>query len=67
MSNNIVLSECGYPAVSKYASLAKKERSIISNTGNTKWFEIVEEGEVVGCCGIYLAKYKIRLKGDCVN
>lgn len=66
MSSNIELKECEYLAVSKYASLAKKERSIISKTHNTKWFEIIEEGEAVGCCGIYLAKYKIRLKGDYV-
>jgi hypothetical protein len=63
---NIELKESQYLEVSKYSLLAKKERSIVSNTGNTKWFQIIENGEEIGCCGIYLAKNKIRLKGDYV-
>lgn len=64
--NNRQVKECAFSDVRRFSSLAKKERSIVSETSNTQWFQIIEDGEVVGCCGCYITKKKIRLKGDYV-
>jgi N-acetylglutamate synthase-like GNAT family acetyltransferase len=58
------LIEVQYPEVKQFASRASKERVSISNTNNTLWFHIKDFSDLVGCCGLYLAKKKCRIKGD---
>tara|TARA_B100001142_G_scaffold166671_2_gene166607 strand:- start:1067 stop:1450 length:384 start_codon:yes stop_codon:yes gene_type:complete len=51
-----------YEEVSVFKHLGAKERVSISNTQNTLWFIMQIDGELAGCCGLYLAKAKARLK-----
>lgn len=68
---NLILKEVDYDSVKIYKSRAAKERVSISETNNTLWFEIIkmgyEEHEHMGCCGLYLAKNKCRIKGDWIK
>ena len=58
-----VLQEVSFCFVRKYASLAKKERVGITDTGKTRWFEFFLDGEPIGCCGLIYQGKKVRIKG----
>lgn len=64
---NKTLLEVTYPQVKQFASRASKERVSISDTNNTLWFHILNDEEVIGCCALYTAKKKIRIKGDWIR
>ena len=63
-SGHKALKEVEYMGIKQFKSLASKERVSISNTNNTLWFQLLDQKELVGCCGLYLAKNKCRIKGD---
>ena len=59
------LEETSYQQIRIFKSYGAKERVSISNTGNTKWYCIIDKNRLmVGCCGLYLAAKKCRIKGD---
>ena len=61
------LQEVEFIDVKQFASRGSKERVSISDTNNTLWFHIMNKDEIIGCCGLYLAKKKIRIKGDWIR
>lgn len=61
------LKQVQYQDVKQFASKASRERVSISDTQNTLWFHIIYEAQVIGCCALYLAKKKIRIKGDWIT
>ena len=64
---NRVLQGVDYLDVKQFASRASKERVSISNTNKTLWFHILNKDEVIGCCALYLAANKCRIKGDWIK
>lgn len=64
----IIVQESSYDSIKHFKSAASKERVSISDTNNTLWFEIQKmtymAPKTIGCCGLYLAKNKCRIKGD---
>lgn len=52
-----------YESIKGFRKLAKKDRVSLSETKNTLWFHIKRDEELMGFCGIFLAKNKARLKG----
>lgn len=67
VEGNRSLREVEYEQVKHFASRASKERVSISNTNKTMWFQILNDDEVIGCCALYLAAKKIRIKGDWIK
>lgn len=63
--DEMILEQTSYDMVKIFKSYGSKERVSISNTGNTNWYAICDKNkQMVGCCGLYLAKDKCRIKGD---
>tara|TARA_R100000995_G_scaffold81760_1_gene54858 strand:+ start:845 stop:1267 length:423 start_codon:yes stop_codon:yes gene_type:complete len=58
------LREVSFEIVKRFASKGAKERVSISNTQNTLWFAVSYRNNIIGVCGLYLAKNKCRIKGD---
>ncbi len=71
IKDEILVRECSYDDIKVYKSRAAKERVSISDTNNTIWFNIMRIGwkthDTIGCCGLYLAKNKCRIKGDFIE
>ena len=61
--SNKVLKSVSYQDVKQFSSRGSRERVSISDTNNTIWFHILDDNTVIGCCGLYLAKKKCRIKG----
>ena len=58
------LLEVDFNDVKQFSSKASKERVAIKPTGNTLWFHVFINNQLIGCCGLYTAVKKCRIKGD---